>query len=440
MKTVHTCEICGYSTSIKCNFIKHQNRKKNCKSKVNYDNYGITPELNTQKDKLNLCLEQVESNQKEKERTSGKNSKIITQKNRNDINNTQYQEPINVNSNGIGKNTEFNTQKNKPILFSKQVQSNPKAYETTSGTNSEINTQKNKKKINVFSCVRCKKILHSKQSLQKHENICNGLNSLQCPTCEKWFSCRHSKYIHKKKSKCVPKKLLYDVHNEKTTNNAESSGVNKMSNTLSQNNIVCETITNNINNTSNTQHIHINVFGSEDIKYLSQDENLMQRLTKYSRKGVYALPEIIKEIHCSNKNLENNTILKPLQYGQDVFIMGDEEQWELREFSDIRETLIESISKYLKIYNNIKNKLEVKLNDKKEQRRIQHLCYYMLSIDGDIPLDLIDELEINDEILENRYEKEKKDSIRKFDKATMNILHNYTIENYKKDKSKFMKT
>lgn len=133
-----------------------------------------------------------------------------------------------------------------------------------------------------------------------------------------------------------------------------------------------------------------------------------------------------------SKSRQFNTILKPLQYGQDVFIMGDEEQWELREFSDIRETLIESISKYLKIYNNIKNKLEVKLNDKKEQRRIQHLCYYMLSIDGDIPLDLIDELEINNEILENRYEKEKKDSIRKFDKATMNILHNYTIENYKK--------
>ena len=156
-----------------------------------------------------------------------------------------------------------------------QVQSNQEACEITSGTNSEISTQQNIKKRNVFPCVRCKKILHSKQSLQKHENICNGLNSLQCPTCEKWFSCRHSKYIHKKKERCVPKKLLYDVHNEKTTNNAESSGVNNMSNTLSQNNIVCETITNNINNTSNTQHIHINVFGSEDIKYLSQDENLM---------------------------------------------------------------------------------------------------------------------------------------------------------------------
>ena len=52
----------------------------------------------------------------------------------------------------------------------------------------------------------------------------------------------------------------------------------------------------------------------------------------------------------------------------------------------------------------------------------------------------MDELEINDDILESRYEKNKKDSIRKFDKATMNILHNYTIENYKKDKSKFMKT
>tara|TARA_Y100000389_G_scaffold131_1_gene96 strand:- start:866 stop:1564 length:699 start_codon:yes stop_codon:yes gene_type:complete len=36
----------------------------------------------------------------------------------------------------------------------------------------------------------------------KHEKTCNGLNSLQCPTCKKMFGSKQSKYKHMKNVKC----------------------------------------------------------------------------------------------------------------------------------------------------------------------------------------------------------------------------------------------
>lgn len=53
-------------------------------------------------------------------------------------------------------------------------------------------------------CKKCSKVLCNKYYLQKNEQICNGLNSLQCPRCTKWFSSSSSKSIHMKNVKCSP--------------------------------------------------------------------------------------------------------------------------------------------------------------------------------------------------------------------------------------------
>ena len=52
------------------------------------------------------------------------------------------------------------------------------------------------------NCKYCNKTLSSKSYLMKHEKTCNGLNSLQCPTCKKVFSSRFTKYEHMKNVKC----------------------------------------------------------------------------------------------------------------------------------------------------------------------------------------------------------------------------------------------
>ena len=46
------------------------------------------------------------------------------------------------------------------------------------------------------------KTLSSKRSLERHQQTCKGVHSLQCPTCKKTFTTREGKYKHMKKSNC----------------------------------------------------------------------------------------------------------------------------------------------------------------------------------------------------------------------------------------------
>lgn len=53
-----------------------------------------------------------------------------------------------------------------------------------------------------FQCRKCKKFLSSKQHLQRHEDKCNGLHSLQCELCHMKFSTRAAKSRHKRNKVC----------------------------------------------------------------------------------------------------------------------------------------------------------------------------------------------------------------------------------------------
>jgi hypothetical protein len=209
------------------------------------------------------------------------------------------------------------------------------------------------------------------------------------------------------------------------------------------NQITNNNITNNNNNTLNNHGtiniINVNSFGNEDLSYLLNEKNVLQKLKAYGKKGIYGLADIVKEIHCNDKKPENNTIIKPLDYGDGVYIMGDEKEWEYREFEDIRDTMIDTISKYVRKYNAIKDKLEVKLTDHRERRIIKGLCYSLLAMNGDVPDDMFDELEMDDAKIEEE-DNNIKNMLRKFDKATMTKLHEYTSSNYKKEQGKYVKS
>ena len=66
--------------------------------------------------------------------------------------------------------------------------------------------------IKRFECTRCKKVLKSKRSLKYHSKICNGVNSLTCPTCLKVFSSCPSKNQHIKNVKCTPPEDISEPH------------------------------------------------------------------------------------------------------------------------------------------------------------------------------------------------------------------------------------
>ena len=54
------------------------------------------------------------------------------------------------------------------------------------------------------TCRKCNKNLSSKSYKKKHEAKCDGLDSLQCPTCHKWFSSASTKSEHRRNVKCSP--------------------------------------------------------------------------------------------------------------------------------------------------------------------------------------------------------------------------------------------
>ena len=53
-----------------------------------------------------------------------------------------------------------------------------------------------------YQCHKCKVVLCSNQSLDRHLKLCQGVNSLQCPKCCKEFTTAQGKYKHIKHVKC----------------------------------------------------------------------------------------------------------------------------------------------------------------------------------------------------------------------------------------------
>ena len=279
-------------------------------------------------------------------------------------------------------------------------------------------------------CCKCNKLLSCKKTLQRHENICKGVSSKTCLICFKVFNTHQGKYYHNKFVNCTPPPQQPVVHrahviNNNTTNNNTTNNINNSNN---------KTTNNNINN----NNIQINVFGNEDLNYLLNDKNIIQKLKSFGKSGIYGLPKILNEIHFNKDKPENNTLIKPEEYGNGVMIMNDDKEWEYREFEDIRENLIHTIVQYFKAYNTVKNNLGVKLIEKKERNIVKNFAYEFMSLEGTIPPDLFQELEMNEEEIEEG-EEEMKNIIRKLDKSTMKSIHRRTSLNYKKENGSYVK-
>lgn len=268
------------------------------------------------------------------------------------------------------------------------------------------------------SCENCHKSFSSGYSLLRHKIICKGVPNLTCPVCFVSFEYQQAKHRHVKKNDC---KAPQAVANHANTINIEN-----------QTNI--NNTTNNI--TNNT--IHINVFGKEDLTYLLEDKNIIQKLKSFGKSGIYGLPKILTDVHFNTHKPENHTIIKPDEYGDGVMIKNDDNEWEFREFEDIRDDLIETIVKYFKAYNTVKNNSGIQLVEKKERNIIKKFGYELLSLDGTLPTDLLSELDI-DRYDINDTDEDIKNKTRKFDKSTMKGLHANTSLHYKKDNGMYIK-
>lgn len=105
------------------------------------------------------------------------------------------------------------------------------------------------KKVDLeFSCEKCSKILKSKQGLQKHSDVCKGVDTLQCPSCLKVFSNKYTKCRHMKKGKCVSHEMtsIVDFEEEIESLKKENAILKASSRTTSIVNSNNKTINNSI--------------------------------------------------------------------------------------------------------------------------------------------------------------------------------------------------
>ena len=247
-------------------------------------------------------------------------------------------------------------------------------------------------------CYKCQKSFVRLIDCKNHENICEGMNPLQCKTCLKTFTTSQGKWQHNKNVNCKPHQTVHTINNHITNQNI----------TNTQNNTQ-----NNIQNT-----IQINCFGKEDLSYLLHDNNLIYRINNYSKDGVYGLVKMIDEIYMNKDKPENNTILKLQERGDGVYIRNNDD-WEYREFEDIRDNLVSSLDKYFDIYQQKKNGYDIKLIEKKERQRIKKFLTTLMTIGGILNKELCEELEIEEE--------EEDKNNKKFDNATKEKLHQRSI-------------
>ena len=267
--------------------------------------------------------------------------------------------------------------------------------------------------------------------------ICKGVDTLTCPMCKKRFSSSSSKSQHIRSGKCstsLPETKNNDCSSASTYNITNNNSNNTTTNYISHNNN--NIITNNTN--CNNQNVQINVFGNEDLSYLLKDNGIIHRLRMYGKEGLYGLPKILDDVHFNKDIPENQTIIKPEEYRNTVLIKNCNNEWEFREFEDIRENMIGTIIKYFRAYNEVKKNLNVELIEEKERQFIRKISYELMALDGSIPKDLFYELEMENDNVEDDTDT-MKNKTRKFDKSTMHMIHNRTYYTYRKDNGRYVK-
>ena len=138
--------------------------------------------------------------------------------------------------------------------------------------------------------------------MQKHHGKCNGVHSLQCPTCHKHFKSYNGRYYHIKNVKCQP--IVQNIHNDhsvtNTTNNIDNS------------------VNHNITNTITVNLVH---FGNENIQHLLEDTTFMDLVLKAAADATTpeakakVVPMLAERIHFDPKHPENQTIKLSTQRG-----------------------------------------------------------------------------------------------------------------------------
>jgi hypothetical protein len=300
-----------------------------------------------------------------------------------------------------------------------------------------------------LSCKDCNKTFSNLRKLRNHKDVCRGkLSILQCEICHKFFSCKQSKYEHKRYVLCYPPPPDSEPPENNTSITKESkettvSNITSLTNSTNHSHNNNQNTTNSHNNTVNNI-INFNSFGDEGIEQLGKflsgqkdDSRIIERMRQLGKKNIYGVRDMQNDIFFNPDNPEGFSIIKPEKYGSSVRVRNSEGEFEYREFQDIRDPLLDYMEKYIEFYNKTRNKYNVKFRDPKE-RRILHNFFKIMNDNLEIYLggDLKEELNIKDSPPSNEEDEEKK--YRQFDRVSLDNIHVQTKKYYKCKKGEFV--
>ena len=160
--------------------------------------------------------------------------------------------------------------------------------------------------------VKCDKSLSCEKSLRKHENVCNGVDTLQCPTCQKRFNNRQAKHKHVNNVKCEsPENILHlEEENERLRRENELLKSNKP--------II-------INNTTNN-NIQINNYDNPNIDHMTN--KVIRRMYYKSKQDAHMMIlEAIRTIF-KNENIPQNDSIRLIEGSKSKFaqVQKDDEK------------------------------------------------------------------------------------------------------------------
>ena len=292
----HVCKTCGYSTNRLSNFKDHLNRKNPCKPKQN-------------------------------ESTNFPSAKMTMEGCQND-------KPL-------VKMTMEGCQNDKPLV----------KMTMEDGQNDNVKTLEkmpmdDERKCLQFKCVKCDKELSSKRSLMRHQNVCNGVHSLQCPICLKVFSHRNAKNHHMKTIVCRPSAI--EAQNPQTDMDSKTeierlqAEIEKLK--LNQsviNNTYNITTTNNNSTTNNNHVINLNNFDSPSLSHITP-QMIGEMYLKSDRELPRMIGHAVRKIY--KEHPENDTIR--FKYGNQAGFaeVRQDDETRILPVSDVLETVLSKTS------------------------------------------------------------------------------------------------
>jgi len=185
---------------------------------------------------------------------------------------------------------------------------------------------------NVFTyCTNCKTKLSSKQSYDRHQAVCRGVEKNVCIICLKVFSSRQSRTQHMRTVKCFKPIVPVGSPSKQTVMNQKAS------------------IINNTVDNSKTLNITLN-FGEEALEKMCNEPEYLTRMEQLVRLGKYALPQHISDIYFNDSFPLNNTIQKTRHKDKFVKIKTGDNEWNLRAMDDVYKTLTDRMESYMTPY------------------------------------------------------------------------------------------